>query len=82
MLGNCIKTERFEENAMKIKFPYETGIGTIEEAIEYITSGCNDCPRYSGNWDCSGLMATKCQYSANLVMAESHEYAPLYSSKF
>lgn len=55
---------------MKITYPYEVEINTKEEAVKFIKSLCNECPRYRSNWDCSGATAVKCQHSVDMVVAE------------
>lgn len=45
---------------MKLIYPYETEINTPEEAVSYIKHQCDNCPRYSANWSCSGYVAAKC----------------------
>lgn len=55
---------------MKLTYPYEIEITTKEEAVDYIKHQCDNCPRYKGNWDCSGATAKKCQHSVNMVVTE------------
>jgi hypothetical protein len=44
-----------------VTYPYDVTLTTKEEAADYITNQCKNCPRYTANWDCSGATSYKCK---------------------